>query len=147
MCAMQGVRSVFRLFKESIMSRKSLRATSSEAKSAQPTKRRKLGVKALEQRALLAADIGVAEGFVTIEGSDDADVAEVHIDGDHLVIEVGVANSAGEVTDVHSESLLLSDVHGIFFRGGAGDDVFVNETGINSIAIGGSGNDVLVGGS
>jgi len=111
------------------------------------TEARRPGVRRLEQRALLAADIGFLEGFVTIEGGAEADAVNVFVDGDQLVVEAGQFDDAGAMVDVQSESFDLTEVDGVYFNGGAGDDVFANDSDVTSIALGGEGNDTLLGGS
>ena len=48
---------------------------------------------------------------------------------------------------VSQQSFAASEVQSILFNGRAGNDVFINSTGLRSVAAGGAGDDTLVGGS
>ena len=96
---------------------------------------KKQGVCRLEQRALLAADIGFLEGFVTIEGTADADVVNTYVDGDQFVVEAGQLDDAGMMSELQTETFALSDVEGIFFNGGDGNDVFANDSDVETFGV------------
>ena len=107
---------------------------------------RRLGMLKLEDRRLLAADIGLVDGFVQITGSEGDDAVEAYVVEDQLVI--GTTSAEADGSSANSEQTFpAADVRGLLFDGRGGDDVFSNDTGLKSIAIGGAGNDVLIGGT
>ena len=114
--------------------------------SASATKRRRLGFQGLEQRRLLASDIGLSDGFICITGTELNDAVDVYSDGDQIVVSAAEYGLDGEMIDSTLQSFHQDEVRGIYFQGNAGDDVFVNDTSLNAIAQGGSGNDVLISG-
>jgi Ca2+-binding RTX toxin-like protein len=79
-------------------------------------------------------------GVLTIT-SDDA--------SDTVVVSTDAATGNLVVTAVGQQTFTFSsaDVNQIVFIGGAGDDIFVNQTDIATVALGGTGNDILVAGS
>ena len=99
-------------------------------------------VEALEARALLAAVVTADDGVLRIEGDGDRDRVEVTESsaGDLLVT---VRENGVERT----EAFAAGDVERIVFSGGAGDDVFRNDTAVAAFARGGAGDDRLVGGA
>ncbi len=94
----------------------------------------------LEPRQLLVAEIAfdAATGFIEIEGTNEID--RVNID---MVDENSISVS---LTGVATETFPISLVNRIRFRALSGDDVFVNNTDIDSTAFGHDGNDRFVGG-
>ncbi len=106
------------------------------------SKVRKLGVQSLEARKLMAADIGLADGFISIYGSDGPDNVNVELEGDQIVVSMTAPGCA-----VEQSRFAADEVQGLFFTGGAGDDVFLNETNLPAIVIGGAGRDIVMSGS
>ena len=96
----------------------------------------------LEGRILLAAAIGYdrASRTVSIVGSEGNDSARVLQQGANLVVSLNSA--AGRV----SRTVSAAQVSRVVFTGRAGDDTFINQTGIASRAYGGAGADILRGG-
>ncbi len=101
----------------------------------------------LEARTLLAADIGLAGGMIEITGTEFNDAAEVYVSEDQVVVGLSQRDDTGAVVAQLQQSFDLSGVQGIVFDGQAGDDTFVNDTDLPSVALGGSGDDILIGGS
>src|SRR5262245_27597503 len=97
----------------------------------------------LEDRQLLAVNITVAAGVMTIRGDEGADhvrVAPVVGDASKVIVTIGEgANASSTTRDV-------KDFSKIVFRGEAGNDSFTNDTNIASDAYGGAGDDTLRGG-
>jgi Ca2+-binding RTX toxin-like protein len=120
----------------------------------------------LEGRALLAASIvfdPIAEDII-ITGSNAADVAVVEQDnggpalGDETVVVTVQDGSLGVeislsvprydvVVDLNGLWSYQDNVDMIRFSGGSGADRFTNETAIRCSAYGGTGDDILIGGS
>ena len=98
---------------------------------------RKLKLEALEEKKLLAADVGLADGLLFIEGSSQDDSVVVSQSGNTVEVSQG-----DEVITFD-----LDQVDAIRFNGNDGDDVFQNQTEIASVAFGNRGDDTLVGGS
>jgi len=97
---------------------------------------------------------------LSLEQLDRRDVpsATAVLQGQTLVIksdgasdQVFVSEAGGQVlVSINGQMqapIARSAVQSITFDGGAGDDIFVNSTSIFSVAVGGSGRDLLVGGS
>lgn len=79
-------------------------------------------------------------GVLTITSDAASDVVLVSTDpatGDLVV------TAAGQAPLTFSSA----DVSTILFIGGAGDDVFINQSNVPAIALGGDGNDILLGGA
>lgn len=108
--------------------------------------RRRLGVQKLESRALLAADIGLVGGFVSITGSELNDVVEAYEEDGQTVIQSSQFDADGRLVDQQVQTFAPGEVRGILFGGQGGDDVLVNDTNLRTVARGGSGEDVLLGG-
>jgi hypothetical protein len=106
----------------------------------------RLGVQQLERRELMAADIGLVDGFVSINGSEHNDVAEVYAESGSIVVKVATYDASGQEINAASETYAQGDVSRIVFQAGDGDDVFVNDTDIDSITRSGGGNDTVFGG-
>ena len=97
---------------------------------------RPLHLEALEEKKLLAADIGLSEaGVINISGTSADDVVIVSQRGNEVVV-----SHNGEI------QFASKDAKSLYFAGGAGDDAFHNETNLPSEAYGNEGNDKLVGG-
>ncbi|MCO6459347.1 MAG: hypothetical protein J5I93_28895 [Pirellulaceae bacterium] len=104
------------------------------------------GWEVLQQRRLLAADISLDDGYIRIEGTDDVDAVEVWQENDQLVVDAGQYGPDGSLLDHQQATFAASQVRGIYFDGKGGDDLFVNDTDRPAIALGGGGNDILIGG-
>lgn len=99
---------------------------------------RKLFLQPLEQKRLLAADVGLADdGQLQITGDAAAEVVSVSRDEGEIVVDA----------DGSISRFPASDVSKLSFEGGDGDDHFTNNTDLPSIAYGNDGNDTLIGGS
>jgi Ca2+-binding RTX toxin-like protein len=104
-----------------------------------------LGIESLESRALLTIappTIDPQTSELIIQGGTAADYVTVseNVPGTITVRHISLTEYL--VTDF-DKSLVSS----LSFTGGAGDDLFRNETNLPSVALGESGNDTLVGGS
>ncbi len=127
------------------------------AQSARPS------LESLDARDLMA--VGLANGVLSIQGTNVADHVKVSIDNrgtayaydDKVVVKV---TTAGQAYQVHSlgrykieagpnvpAPYWKAQIHTVSFRGYAGNDSFLNNTSIASTAFGGDGNDNLAGGS
>jgi Ca2+-binding RTX toxin-like protein len=150
------------------MFRNMLRSASNARIDARRTRRCRAvpSLQTLEGRALLAASIvydPIAEDII-ITGSNAADVAVVEQDngtpilGDEMVVVTVQDGSLGaEISLSVPRYELVVDLDGLWsyqdnvdrirFSGGSGADQFTNETSIRCSAYGGTGNDILIGGS
>jgi Ca2+-binding RTX toxin-like protein len=113
--------------------------------TARPRKARRSpasGVEQLENRVVLAADIGFdpAARTLTIVGTEGNDTVEVRQQGSSVV--VSMDSGSGMV----SRTVRASAVRQIVFSGLDGNDSFTNLTAVASRADGGAGDDVLRGG-
>ncbi len=106
---------------------------------------KRLMVQSLEKRQLMAADIGLVDGFVAIQGTEMDDIAEVYCESESVIVKLSTRGADGELTS-KSETFDKSEVEGIVFQAGDGDDLFVNDTDIDSITRSGGGNDTVFGG-
>jgi Ca2+-binding RTX toxin-like protein len=101
-------------------------------------------VEQLEARQLLTSHILFHGGVITIQGTAAADKVVVldrgHGLNEHIVVQF---RSRGRL---ETRSFLAHEAHQLVFSGGAGNDFFENETHIRSRALGGAGDDVLIGG-
>jgi len=107
-------------------------------------RKQRLSMEKLDARTLLAADIGFADGFVSIDGND---AVEVYVEAGQTVIRASQYDASGQPGGEVTRSFDQNDVKAIFFNGNDGDDVFVNDTNFRSFARGGGGDDTLFGGS
>ena len=82
--------------------------------------RKRLSMESLEQRSLLAADIGMADGYVQIHGAEQNDVVEVYQQDDQLVVNYREFDAGGAMLNQSQHEFTRTDVKGIFFHGGAG---------------------------
>ena len=119
----------------------------------------------LSDRSLPSAGITLVDGAVTIEGTDRGDSAIVTYDDrgtllnpydDRLIVSLSqngrVSHAASYDLWRNTPRMFQTTLHeqlvtGIVFNGNEGDDLFRNDTSLDSQADGGSGNDHLVGGS
>ena len=106
----------------------------------------RLSIQPLEKRQLMAADIALVDGFVAINGTELNDVAEVYSESDSIIVKVSTIGADGEEIASKSETFQQSEVEGIIFQSGEGDDLFVNDTNIDSITRTGGGHDTVMGG-
>ena len=98
---------------------------------------RKLNLESLEQKKLLAADVGLSElGVLEITGTDGNDTVVVRQNSDWVVVK----------TEGERIKFARDSVSSILFAGGDGDDVFKNRTDLPSVAYGNDGDDLLIGG-
>jgi hypothetical protein len=115
-----------------------------------PARRRRarLALEACESRTLLSTGPVLLKSAheLLITGTSGNDQAQVSTSGNHVVV-----NFDGKTTSYNSSS-----IKEIIFKGGAGNDSFVDDTAIpfyaqagvgNDTLIGGTGNDTLIGGS
>lgn len=119
---------------------------------------RRLTLDKLEKRELLAADIELLGGVLTIDGTDQADYVEIR---ETTVEKRGIAYPAVlvQVTDDRGKlrrdadgvallkTFRKSTVDSIFAELGSGNDQVVNNTNLPSVLRGGRGDDRLYGGS
>ncbi len=107
--------------------------------SSRPARRPRLQLEAFEPRTLLSAGplLLKAAHELSITGTAKADQVEVSTSGTQVVVSFD-----GKTTTYAS-----SAIKEIIFNGGAGNDMFVNNTSLPSSAVGGPGNDTLIGGS
>ncbi len=104
---------------------------------------RKLNVESLEDRRLMAASIELEGGVIQIEGSNFDDVVQVQeLQFGQIQVTMTI-NNGGTITKTFDPA----SVNRIEFRGANGDDYFLNNTDISSIAYGEAGNDTLIGGA
>ncbi len=99
--------------------------------------KRNLTFEALEAKKLLAADVGLSNGELLIEGTDAADQVVVSQKGSKISVSV-------DGTKQSFDGQLVSSIR---FLGRDGDDFFANKTKLPSVAYGNDGNDTLIGGS
>jgi hypothetical protein len=112
------------------------------------------GFESLEDRRLMTVNILLTKvGIVKLTGNSDNDTVVVSVDkhgttstsDDRLVVNVNSSNAGGSTSA--SKSYKLSSVKSLEFHGNAGNDTFKNLTNIASLAYGGSGKDILIGGT
>ena len=84
----------------------------------------------------LPSDIEIRDGVLRITGSGGNDEVAITESGGNLVVVSGGVESI----------ISRSDVISYLFRGGNGDDVFVNNSSLSGTAIGDNGDDILIGG-
>jgi Ca2+-binding RTX toxin-like protein len=94
-----------------------------------------------------SGNIDREDRIVYITGDDWRDQCYVTVDGDEIEIELTVYDAGGDVDDTDDRDYDLEDIDLIVFHGFSGDDDFWNNTPIPSVAYGGAGDDVLLGGS
>jgi hypothetical protein len=102
-------------------------------------KRARLVLEAFEPRNLLSSGPHLLSGAheLLITGTPGNDNVQVSTSSNHVVV-----NFDGKTTSYKS-----SAIKKIVFNGGAGNDMFVNDTSIPSYAKAGAGNDTLIGGT
>ena len=105
---------------------------------------RPLRLESLETRVLLTINAPFINGTgtLTINAPDTPDVVSV-IEATPGVVTVSIQSEG----DTLQQGFNRDDFTSLKYRGGGGDDQFVNHTDIKVSAFGGEGNDVLVGGS
>jgi len=85
-----------------------------------------------------AVNAFLQDGVLVIDGTNQADTVLITQIGNRVLIsQPGIAD----------QTFRASQFRSILFHGFAGDDAFVNLTGIRSVAFGGAGNDLLYGGT
>ena len=85
----------------------------------------------------LPSDIEIRDGVLRITGADGNDEVTITESGENLVV------VSGSVETI----IPRDDVSSYLFRGGNGDDVFVNDSSLSGTAIGDNGDDILIGGT
>jgi hypothetical protein len=96
----------------------------------------------LESRRNCAVVVGMDQGALVIVGDSADDIVRVREQGDQ--IQVGVA-VPGQPVSFHNAAD-YSQVRAIIFKGGSGDDHFINRTNLPLRAEGGLGDDTIYGG-
>ncbi len=97
-----------------------------------------LAMENLEDRRLMAASVGFANGTIFINSDNAGDVVQVQESNNTVYVQ-------GNVTG--TTQFNASSVRQIYFYGNGGNDYFLNRTAIHSRAYGDAGNDTLIGGS
>lgn len=141
-------------------------------------KRRSLKFESMEGRQLMAADIGLDNGILRVEGTNSADVISIDEVSAPVLQTVFLGSGLGSGAGIQSASVARLQTNAIFLgpsvkvtvaqpngtvldqaqfskssvtsievRSLGGNDVVENDTSISSRQFGGSGNDVLRGGS
>ena len=122
------------------------------------TTQKQLSLESLEDRRLMAVDISLTKGLLSIEGDSQHDVVKVmqvapqrFTRGNTMglpMVQVWHGHREGGQTVFDGSSNFVSFfVHKISFNGNDGNDLFDNQTAIKSEAHGGWGVDLLRGGS
>ncbi len=107
----------------------------------------RLSLQRLESRQLMAGDVGLIDGTLSLQGTEMDDVAEVYAENDTVVVKLSTYDNAGQIVNEISDSFDASEVDRIVFQAGDGSDMMVNDTSIRSIVRAGAGDDLLLGGS
>ena len=96
----------------------------------------------LEHRILFSASplVSLSDGLLSVEGTDQADSVVVREANGEVIVQAGVGDEAQRF------SFNAGDVESLEFFGRDGDDRFVNNTSLDSLAYGNGGSDTLVGG-
>ena len=115
-------------------------------KSGHTNRIRRLRSQRLERRELMAADVTMLDGVLAINGTSGDDIAEVYTQDDQVLVSLTTFNEAGEVASEQSGSFAREDVSHIVFQAGDGDDLFVNDSNIDSVTRSGGGNDTVLSG-
>ncbi|MCA9185253.1 MAG: calcium-binding protein [Pirellulaceae bacterium] len=127
------------------------KTTNLRKKRSQQRGKRTLSMQRMEDRQLMAADIGLeAGGVVHVEGTGVRDVVEI-VDASFNQIRVTVKDASGALQkDASGQSLQRffskSVINSIRVDALGGDDVVSNTTNVRMDAFGGSGKDQLSGG-
>jgi len=97
--------------------------------------------KSLENRLLLTSDLtmSVTNGVLTIQGGDLDDAVYVRYFRDDVLVRYGVRG----IGLAEGQQFATTSIESIEFYGGDGDDLFVNNTDLGSLAYGNSGNDMM----
>ncbi|TWT89146.1 calcium-binding protein [Neorhodopirellula pilleata] len=90
---------------------------------------------------VIPCEVRLVDGTLRIDALVQGQNVQVTANGDKVTV---ASKRFGSMADV---SFDRSEVVDILFNGSEGDDIFVSETGIDSIAVGRRGNDRLVGSS
>jgi uncharacterized protein YkwD len=112
------------------------------------TRKARLELEALEDRRVLAASISLSPtgGVLTVIGSEYADAARVALSNGQVVATLNYTDASGEAHALEA-TYALTQVKSIVFKGGTGDDVFINDTALAVTAWGEGGNDYVEGGA
>ena len=107
-----------------------------------PNNNRSPNIVGLEQRILFSANplVSLEAGILAVEGTDQADMVQVSEVNGSIMVRTSVGDDQQEFKFDKAE------VESLFFAGGDGDDTFINNSDLESLAYGNEGNDTLVGG-
>jgi Ca2+-binding RTX toxin-like protein len=94
---------------------------------------KRFGLQCLESRQLMTADFGLSGSTLAIEGSSQGDSAEVYVEGDQVSLTVTTYDETGDIVREKTAEYLTDEIGCIIFPGGGGDDLFVNDSPIESI--------------
>ena len=75
-----------------------------------------LAVQRLESRKLMAADIGLADSTLSIQGSDADDIAEVYVDSDRVHVIVSSYDESGQAISEQTEEYAVDEIGRIVFN-------------------------------
>ena len=116
-------------------------------RAAKRTQRKtQLGVQKLETRKLMAGDVAMIDNVVSLTGTELNDVAEIYTEGDSVNVRLTTYDTQGALVSEQIDSFARAEIDAIIFQAGDGDDVFINDTDIDSITRSGGGNDTVIGG-
>lgn len=101
--------------------------------------RRSFRIESLEDRRLMAVDVSLNGGFLSIMGDAADDNVVVAAEDNQYSLTVKTAQGESRL------SFDFDEVDQIFFSGQGGNDVFANLTGLSATIYGGEGNDRLRG--
>lgn len=107
---------------------------------------RRLLLQQLEKRDLRAADIGFADGLLSVTGTENDDVIEAYVEDSQLIVNVSEYDASGQLLDEQLRTLNADEVQQILISTGDGDDVIVNDTDKRAIIRSGDGDDVIMAG-
>ena len=107
---------------------------------------RRLFLQQLEKRDLRAADIGFADGMLSVSGTANEDVVEAYTEDSQLIMNVSEYDSSGQLVDEQLRTFDADEVQQIMISTGDGDDVIVNDTDKRAVIRAGDGDDIVMAG-
>jgi|GEM_PF-5995861 len=107
---------------------------------------RRLFLQQLEKRDLRAADIGFADGLLSVNGTENEDVIEVYAEESQLIVNVAEYDASGQLLDEQLRTFDADAVEQLVVSTGGGDDVIVNDTDKPAVIRAGEGDDVVMAG-